>query len=64
MRYAIVIEQAEATSRPTRTIFPDTSQADVDAQMREAIAFHLDGPREDCLPTSFYICWGGHLLIR
>ena len=55
MRYAIVIEQA---GPPFSAYVPDlpgcvasgSSIADVETRIRAAIAFHLDGLREDGLP--------------
>ena len=55
MRYAIVIEQ---TGTNYSAYVPDlpgcvasgSSIADVETRIREAIAFHLDGLREDGLP--------------
>jgi predicted RNase H-like HicB family nuclease len=54
MRFAIVIEQAEnnfsayAPDLPGCVATGNTVE-EVEAQMREAIAFHLDGLREDGL---------------
>ncbi|HEX5123751.1 MAG TPA: type II toxin-antitoxin system HicB family antitoxin [Rhodanobacteraceae bacterium] len=55
MRYAIVIERAEGNysayvpDLPGCVATGDTL-AEVESGMREAIAFHLDGLREDGLP--------------
>jgi predicted RNase H-like HicB family nuclease len=55
MRYAIVIERAEGNysayvpDLPGCVATGDTL-AEVESEMREAIAFHLDGLREDGLP--------------
>jgi predicted RNase H-like HicB family nuclease len=55
MRYAIVIEKAEGNysayvpDLPGCVATGDTVAA-VEASMREAIAFHLSGMREDGLP--------------
>ena len=56
MRYAIVIEKAESNYSVYVPDLPgcvatgaDTQEAE--AQIREAIAFHLDGLREDGLPV-------------
>jgi predicted RNase H-like HicB family nuclease len=56
MRYAIVIEQAETNFS---AYVPDSpgcvatgeSVQDVEAAIREAISFHLEGLREDGLPV-------------
>ena len=55
MRYAIVIEQAGTNYSPYVPDLPGcvasgSSIADVETRIREAIAFHLDGLREDGLP--------------
>jgi len=55
MRYAIVIEQAEGNYSAYVPDLPGcvatgASIAEVESEMREAIAFHLDGMREDGLP--------------
>ena len=55
MRYAIVIEQAGTTYSAYVPDLPGcvasgSSIADVETRIREAIAFHLDGLREDGLP--------------
>lgn len=56
MRYAIVIEQAGANfsayvpDLPGCVVAGDSVQ-EVEAAIREAIAFHLDGLREDGLPV-------------
>jgi predicted RNase H-like HicB family nuclease len=56
MRYAIVIEKAESNYSVYVPDLPgcvatgaDTQEAE--AQIREGIAFHLDGLREDGLPV-------------
>ena len=55
MRYAIVIEQAEGNYSAYVPDLPGcvatgASIAEVESEIREAIAFHLDGMREDGLP--------------
>lgn len=55
MRYAIVIEQTAANYSAYVPDLPGciatgSSMSEVEAQIREAIAFHLDGLREDGLP--------------
>lgn len=55
MRYAIVIEKAEGNFSAYVPDLPGcvatgNDVAEVEAQIREAIAFHLDGLREDGLP--------------
>ena len=55
MRYAIVIEQAGTNHSAYVPDLPGcvasgSSIADVETRIREAIAFHLDGLREDGLP--------------
>jgi predicted RNase H-like HicB family nuclease len=55
MRYAIVIEQAEGNFSAYAPDLPGCvatggTLAEVEAEMREAIAFHIDGLREDGLP--------------
>ena len=55
MRYAIVIEQAEANFSAYVPDLPGcvatgATLAEVEAQIREAIEFHLDGMREDGTP--------------
>ena len=52
MRYAIVIEKAEGNYSAYAPDLPGcvatgASVEEAEAQMREAIAFHLDGLRED-----------------
>ena len=55
MRYAVVIEKAE---RNYSAYVPDllgcvatgSTLAEVEAEIREAIAFHIEGLREDGLP--------------
>jgi predicted RNase H-like HicB family nuclease len=54
MRYAIVIEQAEGNFSAYVPDLPGcvatgATVAEVESQIREAIAFHLDGMREDGL---------------
>lgn len=56
MRYAIVIEQAEANYSAYVPDLPGcvatgATLEEVEAQIREAIAFHLDELREDGLPV-------------
>ena len=56
MRYAIVIEKAEGNLSAYVPDLPGcvatgNDVAEVEAQIREAIAFHLDGLREDGLPV-------------
>ena len=54
MRYAVVIEQARdnfsayVPDLPVRAT--GTTMEEVEAQIREAIEFHLDGLREDGVP--------------
>ena len=55
MRYAIVIEQAGTNYSAYVPDLPGcvasgSSIADLETRIREAIAFHLDGLREDGLP--------------
>ena len=55
MRYAVVIEKAEAHYSAYVPDLPGciatgASLQEVEAEIREAIAFHLDGMREDGLP--------------
>jgi predicted RNase H-like HicB family nuclease len=55
MRYAIVIEQAQDNFSAYVPDLPGciatgTTIEEVEAQMREAIEFHLDGLREDGVP--------------
>ncbi len=55
MRYAVVIEKAEANYSAYVPDLPGciatgASLQEVEAEIREAIAFHLDGMREDGLP--------------
>jgi predicted RNase H-like HicB family nuclease len=55
MRYAIVIEQAEGNYSAYVPDLPGcvvtgATVAEVEAEIREAIAFHLDGMREDGNP--------------
>ena len=54
MRYAIVIEQAEGNYSAYVPDLPGciatgATVAEVEAEIREAIAFHLEGMREDGL---------------
>ena len=56
MRYAIVIEKAESNFSAYVPDLPGcvatgNDVAEVEAQIREAIVFHLDGMREDGLPV-------------
>lgn len=56
MRYAIVIEQAEGNFSAYVPDLPGcvatgATVAEVEEQIREAIAFHLDGLREDGVPA-------------
>ena len=56
MRYAIVIEKAEGNYSAYAPDLPGcvatgATVAEVEFEMREAIAFHLDGLREDGLPV-------------
>ena len=56
MRYAIVIEKAEGNLSAYVPDLPGcvatgNDVAEVEAQIREAIVFHLDGLREDGLPV-------------
>ena len=56
MRYAIVIEQATANYSAYVPDLPGcvatgSTVEETEAQIREAIAFHLDGLREDGLPV-------------
>lgn len=55
MRYAVVIEQAENNYSAYAPDLPGcvatgSTIEEVEAQIREAIEFHLDGLREDGLP--------------
>jgi predicted RNase H-like HicB family nuclease len=55
MRYAIVIEQAEGNYSAYVPDLPGcvvtgATVTEVEAEIREAIAFHLDGMREDGNP--------------
>jgi predicted RNase H-like HicB family nuclease len=55
MRYAIVIERAEGNYSAYVPDLPGCvatgiTVAEVEAEIREAIAFHLEGMREDGLP--------------
>lgn len=56
MRYAIVIEKAEGNYSSYVPDLPGcvatgTTVAEVEAEIREAIAFHLEGMREDGHPV-------------
>jgi predicted RNase H-like HicB family nuclease len=56
MRYAIVIEQAEGNLSAYVPDLPGcvatgATIEEVEQQIREAIAFHLEGLREDGIPT-------------
>ncbi len=55
MRYAVVIERAEGNFSAYVPDLPGciatgTTVAEVEAEIREAIEFHLEGIREDGLP--------------
>lgn len=55
MRYAIVIEKAESNYSAYVPDLPGcvatgATVAEVESQIREAIAFHVEGMREDGLP--------------
>ncbi len=55
MRYAIVVEKAESNYSAYAPDLPGciatgATIEEVEAQMREAIEFHLDGMREEGLP--------------
>lgn len=56
MRYAIVIEKAEGNYSAYAPDLPGcvatgATISEVEAEMREAIAFHVEGLREDGLPV-------------
>ena len=56
MRYAIVIEKAEGNYSAYAPDLPGcvatgASITEVEAEIRDAIVFHLDGLREDGLPV-------------
>ena len=56
MRYAIVIEKADGNYSAYVPDLPGcvatgATVAEVESQIREAIAFHLDGMREDGVPV-------------
>ena len=56
MRYAIVIEQAETNFSAYVPDLPGcvatgSTLEEVEAEIREAIAFHLEGLREDGVPV-------------
>ena len=56
MRYAIVIEKAEGNYSAYVPDLPGcvatgATLAEVETEMREAIAFHIEGLREDGLPV-------------
>ena len=56
MRYAIVIEKAEGTFSayvpdPPSCVATGATVSEVEAEIREAITFHLEGLREDGLPV-------------
>ena len=56
MRYAIVIEKADSNDSAYVPDLPEcvatgATIEEVEAQIREAIAFHLEGLREDGLPV-------------
>ena len=55
MRYAVVIEKAEGNYSAyvpdlPRCVGTGSTLAEVEAEIREAIAFHIEGLREDGLP--------------
>ena len=55
MRYAIVIEQAEGNFSAYVPDLPGcvatgTTIKEIESEMREALAFHVEGMREDGLP--------------
>jgi predicted RNase H-like HicB family nuclease len=55
MRYAVVIEQAEGNYSAYVPDLPGcvatgATVSEVEAEIREAIAFHLEGMRDDGLP--------------
>lgn len=55
MRYAVVIEKAEGNYSAYVPDLPGcvatgSTRAEVEAEIREAIAFHIEGLREDGLP--------------
>ena len=56
MRYAIVIERAEQNDSACILDLPGcvatgSTVAEVEAQIREAIVFHVEGLREDGMPV-------------
>jgi predicted RNase H-like HicB family nuclease len=56
MRYDIVIEKAEGNYSAfvpdlPRCVATGATVAEIESEIREAIAFHLDGMREDGLPA-------------
>jgi predicted RNase H-like HicB family nuclease len=55
MRYAIVIEQAEgnycASPDLPGCVATGATVQEVEREIREAISFHVEGPREDGLPV-------------
>ncbi len=56
MRYAVIIEKAEGNYSAYVPDLPGCiatgdTVAEVEAEMREAIRFHIDGLREDGLPV-------------
>ena len=56
MRYAIVIEKAEGNYSAYVPDLPGcvatgSTVAEVEAELREAIAFHVEGLREDGMPV-------------
>jgi len=56
MRYAVVIERAEGNFSAYVPDLPGcvatgATREEVEREIREAIAFHLDGPRADRLPV-------------
>ena len=56
MRYAVVIEKAEANYSAYVPDLPGCiatggSMAEIESEIREAISFHLEGMREDGIPV-------------
>jgi predicted RNase H-like HicB family nuclease len=56
MRYSVVIEKAEGNYSAyvpdlAGCVATGTTVAEVESQIREAIAFHVEGMREDGLPV-------------
>ena len=61
MRYAVVIEQAEGNYSAYVPDLPGcvatgATVTEVEAEIRQAIAFHIDGMREDGLPVPSPSC--------